>query len=332
MSFKAKNKKQIKKMIMLLTITITVLMVVVVWLIYQTGKVESQIQEKTKENKNIDVKYAIRPSGNIAQEKNGVGNKGWKEEVSEFTIDLDKHIATLDGCYGIYCIDIEGSIGFGVNENKEFYAASTVKVPLALYVCKLMEEGIVQPDRELEYTKADYESGSGNIQFKDFGSVYTVRDLLGMSIRFSDNVAANMLIRMTDYSNIKNFMRNMGGSVVDDKQNISCPKDMAIYLLNVYNFSQESRYGQELISHLENTVFNERIPALLPKDTKVAHKIGNWIDSYHDVGIVFAKNPYVVSIMSKGVTEEDAFKEIANISGMVFNFFSKKNRTDNPSE
>ena len=243
-------------------------------------------------------------------------------ETQDFIDSLKRYISGLKGCYGIYFIDLKSGLEFGKNGNDVFYAASTVKVPLALYLSVLMENGVIQPDKVLEYIESDYESGSGRLQFEEYGSKYTVKELISLSIRVSDNVATNMLLRMIGYQNLKNFMRILGGKVVDDEQNITCPKDMAIYLKEVYYFSQKSDYGKELVNELQNTVFNDRLPTLLPSDIKVAHKIGNWLNSYHDVGIVFTDNPYVISIMSKGVSENEAFKEIAYISRLFFDFFT----------
>jgi beta-lactamase class A len=245
------------------------------------------------------------------------------DDTREFIHSLREYVSGLDGCYGIYFIDLNSGLEFGINENEVFYAASTVKVPLALYLGVLMENGVVRPDDVLEYTVDDYESGSGKIQYEEYGSRYAVRELVSLAIRISDNAATNMLIRMTEHHNLKDFMRSLGGEVVDDERNFTCPKDMAIYMKKAYEFSQVSDHGKELISELQNTVFNDRLPVRLPSHIKVAHKIGNWVDSYHDVGIVFTDNPYVISIMSKGASEKEAFSEIAHISKLVFDFFNQ---------
>jgi beta-lactamase class A len=245
------------------------------------------------------------------------------DDTREFIHSLREYVAGLDGCYGIYIIDLNRGFEFGINEYEVFYAASTVKVPLALYIGVLMENGVVRPDDVLEYTVNDYESGSGKIQYEEYGSRHTVRELVSLAIRISDNVATNMLIRETEYRNLKDFMRSLGGEVVDDERNLTCPKDMAIYMKKTYEFSLESEYGREIINELQNTVFNDRLPVRLPSCIKVAHKIGNWVDSYHDVGIVFTDNPYVISIMSKGASEKEALNEIAHISRLVFDFLNQ---------
>jgi len=100
-----------------------------------------------------------------------------------------------------------------------------------------------------------------------------------------------------------------------------------MYLERIVELEQEyPELGQELIGYLENTVFNERMPKYLPEDVKVAHKIGTWPDtgSSHDVGIVYGQNPFVLSIMSEGVTDAtQAAEVIGQITKMVYDFEQK---------
>lgn len=94
----------------------------------------------------------------------------------------------------------------------------------------------------------------------------------------------------------------------------------------VYEFYQSNdSLGKELMNYFENTIFNDRIPKLLPKDVRVAHKIGNQVGAYHDVGVVFSDEPYVISIMSRNVDDEtEACEVIANISKKVYDFVTGK--------
>ncbi len=235
---------------------------------------------------------------------------------------LNQYISSLDGVYGLYCINLENGMEFGINGEETFFAASTIKIPLNLYACRLMEKGMLDPDMAVEYTMDDYEEGTGSIRYKEFGSEYTLRELCRLSITLSDNVAANMLLRVVGRMNMKEYMRSVGGRVVDDNENTSSPADMALFLKEVYEFSRKSTYGKELLDNLQKTVFNDRIPAMLPEGIHVAHKIGNWQSQYHDAGIVFTSEPYVISVMTKDVMRQDAFAAIAVISRMVFDFFS----------
>lgn len=233
--------------------------------------------------------------------------------------DLESYIKNYKGQYGIYYYNIATGEGFGINDTDEYTAASTIKVPLNLYLYTQIKSGAVDPRGTLTYLKEDYEGGTGDIQYEKVGSTYTIGDLSKLSIGESDNVAANMLIRHLGAENIKQYMRQVGGVVVRDEENVSCPRDMVLYMRLIYEFNQnEGELGQRLMEYFLNTEFNDKIPALLPKNVKVAHKIGNQVGVINDVGIVFSDSPYILAVMSKDVNEEEAATVIPTISKKVY--------------
>jgi len=125
--------------------------------------------------------------------------------------------------------------------------------------------------------------------------------------------------------NTKEYMRRMGGRVVDDVENVTCPIDMALYMARALAFERESpRLGGQLMNYLFNTVYNQRIPASLPKGVRVAHKIGNWpfTGTFNDVGYVeHPVNPYIIAILSKNTPgREKAFQVIRRISREVYDY------------
>jgi beta-lactamase class A len=241
--------------------------------------------------------------------------------------ELNEYVSRFRGQYGIYFIDLVSGDEFGINDTDEYTAASTVKVPLNYFVYKKIESGEVEPEDTIDYIKDDFEGGTGILQAKKLtGNSYTIRYLLKVSIVYSDNIATNMLLRHFGRKNLKDFMRSLGGTVVDDKKNISCPKDMAIYLREIYEFCNENEeLGKELKSNLCNTIHNDRLPKLLPKNVKVAHKIGDQIQAVHDIGIIYADNPYILAVMSKGViSDEESRSVIAQVSKKVYDFMKDR--------
>lgn len=241
--------------------------------------------------------------------------------------ELEAYVSRFKGQYGIYFVDLVSGYEFGINDTDEYTAASTVKVPLNYYVYKKIESGEVDAQDTIEYIKDDFESGTGILQSKKLeGKSFTIKYLLKLSIVYSDNIATNMLLRHFGRKNLKNFMRTLGGTVVDDNKNVSCPRDMAIYLKEVYQFCNENKeLGKEFKNNLCNTVHNDRLPKLLPKDVKVAHKIGDQIQAVHDVGIIYADNPYILAVMSKGViSDEESRNVIAQVSKKVYDFMKRK--------
>lgn len=289
-------------------------------------EISTLLKENSQNNENIgqnDIIDTMKTEDYIA------GDVTEKRVLAETTLDynilkseLEAYISKFNGRYGIYYFDLVHNDDFGINEKEEYTAASTYKVPLNLYVYKGIKESKINAEGTLKYIEADYEGGAGIIQNANYGTKYTVRKLCWYSLVYSDNVASRMLMRFVGRTNVKKFMREMGGTVVSDTKNISCPKDMGLYLKKVYEFcNSNGELGEELMDNMIKTDFHDRLPLLLPENIKIAHKTGNLIGIVHDVGIVFEDKPYILAVMSKDVISDgEANTVISNVSKKVYDF------------
>jgi len=244
-----------------------------------------------------------------------------QEKLVEIEQSVSDYLSEKQGMYGIYFINLKTGEEFGINEAEEYIAASTSKLPINILLYKKIEAGEVDPEQILTYRKEDFEPGSGTVQSSSYGTEYSVRQASRLSIEISDNCAVNMIIRLLGIDNVRQYMLDLGGSIYYGPRHRSCPKDMALYMKELYRLYQNNPqiYG-ELINYLENTIYNDRINALLPEDIKVAHKIGNWEKTINDVGLIFANQTYVLSVMTKDVNETEATQSVAHISKMIFDY------------
>ena len=64
--------------------------------------------------------------------------------------------------------------------------------------------------------------------------------------------------------------------------------------------------GDEMIAILERQRFNDRIPAGLPRGTRVAHKTGEITKIQHDAAIVYAERPFVLVVLVRGLQDAKA--------------------------
>jgi len=237
--------------------------------------------------------------------------------------ELRNYLAQQKGVYGVYIIDLQSGKTAGINENQEFHAASTFKVPMALYVYHQVAAGKLDPERLLAIAPSHMEGGTGRLQFSPPGTKKSVDELVRYAIVYSDNVATNMLLGLVGKKAVKDYMRSLGGEVVDGQKNTTCPEDMAVYMREAVRFAGASPWGEKLLDHLRHTVYTDRIPYPLP-DVPVANKIGNWplLGAYNDVAYVeHPGRPYIISVFSRGTgSYENAVAVIRRISRTVYQY------------
>jgi beta-lactamase class A len=133
-----------------------------------------------------------------------------------------------------------------------------------------------------------------------------------------------MLIHYFGLENMLKFNENLIGHKTPRYRNVSSPRDMAVYLKTLINFKNKyPKEGNELMGYLKNTIYNDRLPKYLPQKASVAHKIGTQTAVVNDVGIIYDKHPFILTVMSKNVDEGQASEVIAQISKIVYYYEQK---------
>ncbi|MDI6638207.1 MAG: class A beta-lactamase-related serine hydrolase [Bacillota bacterium] len=238
---------------------------------------------------------------------------------------LEEYVASQDATYAIYFRDLASGASFGINDREPITAASTVKVPVVLYLNHLVASGKASWDDRVVYNSAlDYQDGAGILQFaaRD-GDSYSLRTLANLAITISDNVAYRMLVRHLGEDNIAAFMRDLGGEMVfPEGRNITCAADMAKYVQGVLDFSRDyPALGTRLLDDMAHPIYHVGLPGKLPPGLVVAHKEGDVSGVANDVGVVFTSRPYILVVLSKNVPDiDEGFARIADISKMVYDY------------
>lgn len=238
---------------------------------------------------------------------------------------LEAYLSQQVGTYGLYVIDLASGQGVGVNEEMAFPAASTFKVPAAMYVLDQIEQGEASLDELLAYSDEDYQEGTGILLGSiEEGDTAPIRELLELAIVYSDNVANNMLLSRFGRENVYAFMESLGATVTTWEDTAgTTPREMATYmrLLLGRRTITDPDLRRFLLDLLANTAFDGRIAAGVPDGVKVAHKIGTLPGVVNDVAIVYAPSrTFVVCILSMDVDEEPALEVIAEVSRMIYAF------------
>ena len=228
---------------------------------------------------------------------------------SDFKISkelVDKITATIND-YGagvsFYIVSLNDGMSIGYNVDKRFETASSIKAPYALYVYKEIAEGNINPDQEFTYEEKYYNKGTGIIKKSDFGTVYTVRDLVYYSLNDSDNIAHTMLHKNFGVKGYNEMLKNLGTKqlylTAGNPWGYTSARSAALVWQEIYNFSLKSDEGVTFLNILTNGKYNyfKEVMPSIPSASKTGFASKDVVET----GIVFDDQPYIaVAIANKG--------------------------------
>lgn len=120
------------------------------------------------------------------------GEAGWKSELSRAIAGIDRD---MPGELGVYIAHLGNGTQVRHQSDRDWYLASTIKIPLAIALMRRAEQGELSLDEELELADSDYVDGSGGLLWEKPGVRLTLAELNQRSVRDSDSTATDMLIR-----------------------------------------------------------------------------------------------------------------------------------------
>lgn len=114
--------------------------------------------------------------------------------------DLAERIEQIDeqmtGRLGVYVKRLDNGEELNHRTDRDWYLASTIKIPLAIALLQQVEEGELSLTQKLILAESDYVDGSGELLYADPGTEYTLDQLIQRSTEHSDSTATDMLIRL----------------------------------------------------------------------------------------------------------------------------------------
>lgn len=222
---------------------------------------------------------------------------------------------------------LEDGSGFALDADRSFYAASLYKTWLLLEAYHQQEAGLVdfgERYRVTDYYEREYGLNDGELKACD---EVTLEEALGRMMRVSDNVAANLVLDRLGPGNVNVAIRGLGLTGSGFRSDGSLPttaEDMALLLEAIARHQALDRPASEaMVLYLGSEVVGNRIPALLPKGTRVAHKTGSWENATHDAGIVFSPDAtYLIVVLTDYGFVTDGSELISRLSKAVYDYYN----------
>lgn len=233
--------------------------------------------------------------------------------------DANAQLQTLEnefgGRLGVFALDTANGTALAHREDERFPLCSTFKVIAAAAILKRSQQDSGLLQRRLSYDKADLVEYSP-VTEKHTGSGMTIADLCAAAIQYSDNTAANLMIRtLGNPEDVTVFARSIGDAafrldrwetelntaIPGDPHDTTTPRAMALSLRKLVLGEALADSQRALLKHwmLSNTTGGTRIRAGVPAGWQVGDKTGT--GSYgtaNDVAVLWPPNraPLVLSV------------------------------------
>ena len=221
-------------------------------------------------------------------------------------------LTALPGKAGLVFRPLEGEGAFEYNGDALFESASVIKLPVYAVVMKLAAEGKLDLSEKLLCREEDKLPSCGALQHFTGEFPVDLRTLCALMITISDNTATNLILRRFGLDYLNGQFRELGMEktrlerlLFDAEassrglENRICLNEIADLLERIARGSFVSpEVSREMENLLRKQQIRHKIPGCLPQGTAFAHKTGDDTGITNDVGIVFAKRPFVLCFAS----------------------------------
>ena len=247
-------------------------------------------------------------------------------DLAALRADLQGVAGRHMGRYGVVVFDPDSRGGLSLGGDEAFTAASVGKLPTLLALYRAAAQGELDLDDKISLLHEDYQGyGTGVLHNLAPGTEMTLRECAYYLVNKSDNTAWAMLDRRLGVGRIQEEIEKIGATGTNYDQGTTTPEDVFLMLRKIGDPAYtDGKLSEEMISAMTDTAFEDRLPASLPPDVRVAHKIGSYEDSYGDAGIVFYKDRdgterrYFIVVLSGGSGEGSARAAMREMSRAAY--------------
>ena len=262
------------------------------------------------------------------------GQEYWRD--ASLASVINGSISPAIGTPGVYVKSLNTGAMASVGEDRAFPTASLFKVPILVELLRQQSLGMHDMSTKIRLQPWHWADGAGVLQAR-IGEELTVRELVDLMIRVSDNVAALALLDLVGTDNVNLTLQANGlettrlriGSTSRDwggppGENTTTAREMGLLLEKIATGKilneQASREAISLLSQKQEVSW---LPALLPRNVRVAHKSGELPNLRHDAGIVYApRSQFVVVVLTADLANHDeAAQSISRIAKAAYDYF-----------
>ena len=233
-------------------------------------------------------------------------------------------IREAPGHVAFYYRPLDGGCAQMYNEMMPVVAASVIKIPIMMEAFRQFENGELNPRQTYQIKAEDKMPSCGALNRMHDGLEVTMRDLVELMIVLSDNTATNILIDRLGIDRVNATLEAEGLKVTRLRRklfdragmeaglsNHVCAREIGLLLERMFVGTLVSpQASTEMLEILRNQKLNGKMPFFLkPRGIACAHKTGEDDGITHDVGVVYARRPFVLCMLSEE-TDVPAFERL----------------------
>jgi beta-lactamase class A len=255
------------------------------------------------------------------------------QAVEELRSKLSVISQSHAGTHGVMVFDPYSGKAVSLNADRPFVAASLSKLYALLTLYRAASRGELSLDDKITMRSSDvWAYGTGVLYKHPVGYTMTLRECAKFMVKESDNTAELMLNRYLEEEKIEAELHRIGADSTRywHPINTTTPNDILLVLKKIADPSYTSpQLSAEMLELMTNTSFEERLPQPLPQETRVAHKIGSYENTFSDAGIVFPEESggkgqeYYIVAFCEGAAQDEAIETIQEISLATYQAFSR---------
>lgn len=255
---------------------------------------------------------------------------------------LDQRFNDAGGAFGVLAIDItSGETIYDRDSGRSFFAASLIKLPIAMTVYHMAANGELSLSEQLTLMDSDKVGGTGDLQGEPTGSSHTLRELVQRMLRDSDNTASNMVLSRIGFERVNRYMRELGATetivqrlffdeaaIEAGKDIRTSPHDMALLLDRLFfNPNADTEFAG--VKDLQDPLYSNRdsykkIREWLPADTPIWNKTGVLSRMEHDAAVIKMPDGHwlIVVMMSDDLANQRAIDTIVQAACDIYAYES----------
>lgn len=230
------------------------------------------------------------------------------------------------GDVSIYFEYLKTGANIAVQKNAQFWPASLLKLPVAIAVTKLVEEGTWDWDDTLTLGEEDRDGEFGTLYTQPAGTKVSVEELVRRMLIDSDNTAYRLLFRKVGAEQIVDIYTHLGLTKFFSEDGEIGAKRYSALLRALYTSSYlEPASSEKLLSFLAESPFREYLGSGIPASVRFAHKHGlnDGKGVVLDAGIVYVPNrPYLLTVMVRTQDLEYAKSVMKKVSEISYEYIA----------